>query len=94
MNEEKIVPTPVSSSQTEQEKANKKKITLMKSMSFVLQFGFIIVLPLVLFGSAGKWASVHYNNQIFLFLSLILALLTSTVWFYKRISDLYKDFID
>lgn len=71
-----------------------KQITLMKSLSFAIQFGFMIVIPLLVFAYAGKWLSVHFHNQIFFYAGLILALLTSTAWFYKRISDLYKDFID
>lgn len=71
-----------------------KQVTFVKSLSFVMQFGFMIVIPLVIFAFAGKWLANHYNNQIFLYLGLILALLTSSVWFYHRINSLYKDFIN
>ncbi len=78
--------------QLAQQKA--QHFTTMKSLSFAIQFGFMIVVPLLVFAFAGKWLSAHYNNQIYLYAGLILALLTSTVWFYKKISDLYKDFIE
>lgn len=79
---------------TENNKPNKKQLTLMNGLSFAIQFGFIIVIPLLVFSFAGKWLAARYNNQIFFYGGLILALLTSVIWVYKRISDLYKDFIE
>lgn len=78
----------------EEAKQKAKQITTMKSLSFAIQFGFMIVVPLLVFAFAGKWLSARYHNQIYLYIGLILALLTSTAWFYKKISDLYKDFIE
>ena len=75
-------------------KSDKKKITFLKSLSFALQFGFMIVLPLVFFAFLGKWLSAKYENPVFLYAGLILALTTSAIWFYIRINSLYKDFID
>lgn len=75
-------------------KQKSKQITFMKSLSLAVQFGFMIAIPLVVLAYAGKWLSAHFHNQIFFYAGIILALLTSTIWFYKRISDLYKDFID
>lgn len=77
----------------ENNKPDKKQITMVKSLSFAIQFGLMIVIPLLVLAFAGKWLSAKYHNQIYLYAGLILALLISTVWFYKRINDLYKDFI-
>lgn len=75
-------------------KTEKKKITFLKSLSFALQFGFMIAIPLVIFAGLGKWLSNRYDNQVFLYGGLILALTSSAIWFYQRINSLYKDFID
>ena len=79
---------------TAEAKQKAKQITLMRSLSFAIQFGFMIVIPLLVFAFAGKWLSTRYDNPIYFYAGLILALTVSTAWFYKRISDLYKDFID
>lgn len=74
-------------------KENQKQMTFRKTLMFSLEFGFMIVIPLAIFAFAGNWLSDHYNNRVFLFGGLILALLISTGWMYKRINDLYNDFI-
>ncbi|HEX3099578.1 MAG TPA: AtpZ/AtpI family protein [Patescibacteria group bacterium] len=71
-----------------------KQITMVKSLSFAIQFGFMIVIPLLVFAFVGKWLSARYHTQIYFYGGLILAILTSTVWFYQKINALYKDFID
>ncbi len=71
-----------------------KQITNMKSLSFALQFGLMIVIPLLVLAYTGKWLASRYDSQIFFYGGLILAILISTVWFYKKINDLYNDFID
>lgn len=82
---EEIVPSKIPKS---------KQITFARSISFVMQFGFMIVIPLVIFALGGKWLSNKYGTPLYLYLGLVLALLTSSVWFYQRINSLYKDFID
>lgn len=80
---------------TEETKSKKsKQIPLSKTLSIALQFAFIILLPLLVFGSVGQWLAGRYGNKLWLIAALLLALTTSTVWFYQKISDLYKDFID
>lgn len=71
-----------------------KQITTLKSLSFVVQFGFMIVIPLVIFATIGKWLANRYQSELWLYLSLIIALITSSIWFYQRINALYKEFID
>ena len=71
---------------------SKKQITFRKTLMFSLEFGFMIVVPLLIFAYAGNWLADHYNNRVYFFGGLILALLTSTGWMYKRIYDIYKDF--
>ncbi len=71
-----------------------QKMTTMKALSFSLQFGLMIVIPLLVFSLIGKWLSGKYDSKIYFYGALVLAILTSTIWFYKKINDLYKDFID
>ena len=71
---------------------NKKQMTFRKTLMFSLEFGFMIALPLVIFAFAGNKLADRYGNKGFLFGGLILALLTSCIWFYKRINDIYNDF--
>lgn len=72
---------------------DKKQMTFKKTLMFSLEFGFMIVLPLAIFAFAGNKLAQHYGNRAFLFGGLILALLTSCIWMFKRINDIYKDFI-
>ena len=71
----------------------KKRITISQTISFVIEFGFIILLPLLAFGYLGKWLTGKYDNRLYLIGGLILALLTSSVWCYRRIYKIYKEFI-
>lgn len=78
----------------ETNKENQKQVTFRKTLAFSVEFGFVIVLPLIIFGYGGNLLAEHYNNRIFLYAGLILALLTSIIWLYKRINDIYKAFIN
>lgn len=77
----------------EQKPESKKQMTFKKTLMFSLEFGFMIALPLVIFTLVGNKLAEHYNNRAYLFGGLILALITSCVWFYKRINDIYNDFL-
>lgn len=72
---------------------NKKQMTMRKTLLFSLEFGFMIAVPLVVFAFIGSKLASHYDNRGFLFAGLVLALLTSCIWFYKRINDIYNDFL-
>lgn len=89
----KIDYMPESETENSSHKEEKKQITFRKTLMFSLEFGFMIVIPLVILAYAGNWLAEHYNNRAYLFGGLILALLISTGWMYKRINDLYNDFI-
>mgnify|MGYP003453690782 FL=1 len=71
-----------------------QKMTTMKALSFSLQFGLMIVIPLAIFALVGKWLAGRYDNKAYYYGALALAILTSSIWFYKKINDLYKNFID
>lgn len=67
--------------------------TNFKALSFSIQFGLMIVIPLVVFALAGKWLAGKYENEGYYYGGLVLAILTSAIWFYRKINDLYKDFV-
>ena len=75
-------------------KDKSKKITTAKALSFTFQFGLMIILPLLVFAFIGKWLAGKYDNQIYYYGSFVVAISVSTVWFYRKINDLYEDFID
>ncbi len=85
---------PETPSQPEDKKPNQKQLTNRKILAFSVEFGFMIALPLVIFAFTGKWLAEKYDNQIYFYGAIILALLTSFGWFWKRITDIYNDFLN
>ncbi len=73
---------------------DKKQMTNKKILAFSLEFGFMIALPLLLFTFLGKYLAAKHYNQGFLYGGIVLALLTSFAWFWKRISDIYNDYLN
>lgn len=69
-----------------------KTITWQKTLVIAMEFGFIIVLPLVAFSYLGKWLEKKYDNRIFFMASLLAALIFSTIWLYRKIMKLYDEF--
>ena len=73
------------------DKSERKIITTKKALALALEFGFIIVLPLVVFGLLGKWLETKYHTKIFLFGGLILAVIASVTWLYRRIKEIFEE---
>jgi hypothetical protein len=55
------------------------------SLSFEL--GYIIALPLIIFGLIGKWLDGRAGNSfpVFTLLGVGLAIVSTTVWLFKRL---------
>jgi len=77
--------------QTKAEKDQKNRVTGLKALNIAIEFGFIIVLPLLAFGFLGKWLDNRYHQHFFVLLGILVALLTTGVWFYQTIKKLMKD---
>jgi undecaprenyl pyrophosphate phosphatase UppP len=80
--------------QTEQKKVEEKErnhLTSMKATQLAIEFGFIIALPLITMGFLGKWADAKYHTKFFLPIAILVALASSSIWFYRRIKELAKD---
>jgi predicted permease len=81
--------------QTQEPKSNlRKQFTTAKALALAIQFAFIVIVPLLIFGTIGKFLENRTGNRLWLMGGLLLALTTTVIWFYRKISDLYKDFID
>ena len=77
--------------QTNQQKAEKQRLTSMKALGIAMEFGFIIIVPLLAFGYLGKWLDHRYHQNFFILIGILLAIVTSGLWFFKVIKDLMKD---
>jgi len=60
--------------------------------SLGLELGFIIALPLVALGLAGKWLDHKIGNATpwFTLLGIILAITSTTIWLTKRLKQYIK----
>ncbi len=76
------------------DKQAQNRLTLMKSLNIAIEFGFIIVLPLIAFGYLGKYFDRKYHTTYLVLVGIFLALLTSSLWFYRTINRLLKDLQD
>ena len=71
-------------------KSNQRRL-MLKTLNLGLEFGFIIALPLVALGLLGKYIDQRHHTKYFVLIGILLALTTSSVWFYKRIKDILND---
>jgi hypothetical protein len=69
----------------------KKRDLFVKAFSFVTEFGFIIAIPLILFGYIGKRLDSHFGTKYIVLIGILLAITTSTIWISRRIKDILKD---
>ncbi len=75
-------------------KDQRKRLTFLKTLNIAVEFGFIIVLPLLGFGYLGKYLDNRYHVHYNVIIGIIVALVTSGLWFYKVILQLMKDMKD
>ena len=61
-----------------------------KVMSVAFEMGFIIALPIVVLGLGGKWLDQKHHTHIFVYLAIAVALATSVIWLYSRLSELVQ----
>ncbi len=76
--------------QNHSNKEQKNALTTRLVIAIAVEFGFIIAIPLVVFGFFGKWMANRYDNKLFIAASLVLSLLISTIFLYRQINQLYK----
>lgn len=71
----------------------KTAITLGKTLAIALEFGFIIAIPLLALTTLGKWLAGKYDNQLFLYAAIVLALISSVTLLVWRVFKIYKEII-
>ena len=61
-------------------------------VSLASELGFIIAIPLILLGLAGKWldAKLHHETKWFALLGILLAIVITTIWLTKKVKSLIK----
>lgn len=79
--------------QTDSKKNEKQEMGKKIMLAFTLEFGLMIVIPLLILGLGGKWLTQKYDNPAFLYGGVVLAVIISTAWAIKKINDIYNDFI-
>lgn len=67
------------------------QITFLKTFHLAAEFGFIIALPLIVFGYAGKYLAAKYHSKLFLLAAIVLALACSISWLYFKIGQIIKE---
>ncbi len=75
-----------------EKKDYQKQVTIRNTMAIAMEFGFIIVIPLIAFGMLGKWLEAKYHNKLWLIGCILIALFITSVWFYKRILEIYEEY--
>lgn len=78
-------------SQKDKNLEDKRRTTLLKAGNLVLEFGFIIALPLLAFGYAGKLLDERNQSNYFKLIGILFALVISIIWLYKKIKEIQKD---
>ncbi|OGL85987.1 hypothetical protein A3I40_00440 [Candidatus Uhrbacteria bacterium RIFCSPLOWO2_02_FULL_48_12] len=68
---------------------NKMPKNVWQALGLAWELGFIIAIPLVIFGSIGKYADGQLGTTPWLTLSgVFLAMATTIVWLYKQFKSL------
>jgi hypothetical protein len=67
------------------------KLTMMKATNIAFEFGFMIALPLIGFGYLGKYLDARWGTHFLMLVGIVLALISSSVWFFKRVRAIAKD---
>lgn len=77
------------------QKQNKKyPIAIPKILGIAFELGFIIALPLILLGFAGKWLDHKYGKNFFVYIGIMLALISTSIWLWQRFKRIIRDFED
>ncbi len=71
--------------------SSNQRALLMKTFSFATEFGFIIALPLIVFGYIGKYLDKRFGTKYIVLIAVLLAITASTLWISRRLKDILKD---
>ena len=61
------------------------KLDKRELISLAFELGFIIALPILAFGYAGKWLDLKWGTTPFITLAgILLAIVSTSIWIYKK----------
>jgi F0F1-type ATP synthase assembly protein I len=73
------------------ENKSQQRTALFQAIGFAWQFGYTIVVPLLIFGLGGRWLDRHYGTGPWLFLAgVLLSIAISSVALVKKAMDIMK----
>ncbi len=68
---------------------------LITALGYAWQFGYTVVVPLVLFGLGGRWLDDAFGTAPWLFLAgLVLAVIVSSVALVRKALKIFRDATD
>lgn len=68
---------------------NKMPQNVWQALGLAWELGFIIAIPLVVFGSIGKYADGYFNTKPWLtLLGIFLSIIITVIWLYRRLKPL------
>ena len=88
--------TPSSSPPHEGEKRGEeqkppRKLNKYELISMAFQLGFIIAIPVVLFGFLGKWLDRRLDTEPLLTLiGILTAIVFTSIWIYRKFKSYFK----
>ena len=69
----------------------KQRNLFMKATQIALEFGFIVAVPLVVFGFIGKYLDSRMHTKYWVLIGILLALGSTILWIYKRIKEIRNE---
>ena len=68
----------------------KNSLNKRELISIAFELGFIIALPIVAFGYAGKWLDARLGTEPWLTLvGIALAIISTSVWMYRKFKSYF-----
>ena len=67
-----------------------KNLNRSELVSLAFELGFIIALPILALGLAGKWLDARFGSEpLFTLLGIILAIVSTSVWIYRKFKSYF-----
>ncbi len=68
----------------------KKSLDKGELVSLAFELGFIIALPIIAFGFAGKWLDAKSGTEpLFTLTGILLAIVFTSVWIYRKFKNYF-----
>ncbi len=63
-----------------------------RTIALAWELGYVIALPLVVFGISGRWLDRRYDTSpLFLLVGILAAIVISGIWVFKKIAALSRE---